>query len=273
MNTLVTETAPARPRPAAHGVTGTRVLRSEWAKLCSLRSTWVTLGLTLVVLIAFALIFASSYAPDEEGPMADIGDGVAVALGGINFAQLTLGVLGVLVMAGEYSTGMIRSTLSAVPARLPVLWSKIAVFGALAFAVSTVAAFVAFLSTRSMLSGSGIEVGLSDAGVVRSLLGAGVSLALMGVLGVTTGALLRSVAGGIGLLVGLLMLLPFFSDLLPGALNETVGPYLPGNAAASMFALHPASDSLSPGVGLAALVGWVAVAAACAAWRLKRSDV
>ncbi|MFJ2651137.1 ABC transporter permease [Streptomyces sp. NPDC087420] len=283
MNTLVTETetetapasapASAKPETADHRVTGTRVLRSEWAKLRSLRSTWITLGLTLVILISFALIFAFSYAPGEQGPASDISDGVAVALGGVGFAQLTLGVLGVLVMAGEYSTGMIRSTLSAVPARLPVLWSKIAGFGALALVVSTVAVFAAFLSVQGVIGDTDLAVGLTDAGVVRSLLGAGFSLALVGVLGVATGAVLRSVAGGIGLLVGLLMLLPFFCDLLPSAVNDAVSPYLPSNAAGSMFTLHPASDALSPGTGLVALAGWVAVSAAGAAWRLKRSDV
>ncbi|MEV7342147.1 ABC transporter permease [Streptomyces sp. NPDC093544] len=274
MSTLTAEPTAARTRPE-YRVTGVHVLRSEWAKLWSLRSTWITLGLSLVILVGFGLIFASAYSSggNGRGPGSDVQDGIAVALGGINFAQLALGVLGVLVMAGEYSTGMIRSTLAAVPTRLPVLWSKIVAFGGIAFLITTVAVFVSFFATQGVLSGSDIELGISDSGVVRSLLGAGAYLALAGVLGVALGALLRSVAGGIGLLVVVLMLLPVFSGLLSTSLQDDISPYLPSNAGGSMFALHQASNTLSPGAGLAVLVGWVALAVAGAAWRLKRSDV
>ncbi|MFE9768289.1 ABC transporter permease [Streptomyces sp. NPDC005808] len=274
MSTLTAEPTAARTRPE-YKVTGVHVLRSEWAKLWSLRSTWITLSLSLVILIGFGLIFASTYSSrggDGRGPGSDVQDGIAVALGGINFAQLALGVLGVLVMAGEYSTGMIRSTLAAVPTRLPVLWSKIAAFGAVAFLVSTVAVFVSFFATQGVLSGTDLALGISDSGVVRSLLGAGAYLALAGVLGVALGALLRSVAGGIGLLVVTLMLLPVFTGLLSTDLQDDISPYLPSNAGGSMFAFHQASNTLSPGAGLAVLVGWVALAVAGAAWRLRRSD-
>jgi ABC-type transport system involved in multi-copper enzyme maturation permease subunit len=272
MSTLTAEPTASRTRPE-YKVTGVHVLRSEWAKLWSLRSTWITLGLSLVILIGFGLIFASTYSSgDGRGPGSEAQDGIAVALGGINFAQLALGVLGVLVMAGEYSTGMIRSTLAAVPTRLPVLWSKIAAFGGIAFLVTTVAVFVSFFATQGVLSGSDIVLGISDSGVVRSLLGAGAYLALAGVLGVALGALLRSVAGGIGLLVVVLMLLPVFTGLLSTSLQDDISPYLPSNAGGSMYALQEASNTLSPGAGLAVLAGWVAVAVAAAAWRLKRSD-
>lgn len=272
MSTLTVEPTPARTRPA-YKVTALHVLRSEWAKLWSLRSTWITLGLSLVILVGFGLIFASTYSSgDGQGPGSEAQDGIAIALGGINFAQLALGVLGVLVMAGEYSTGMIRSTLAAVPTRLPVLWSKIVAFGGIAFLVTTVAVFVSFFATQGVLGGSDVVLSVSDSGVVRSLLGAGAFLALVGVLGVALGALLRSVAGGIGLLVVVLMLLPVFIGLLSTSLQDAISPYLPSNAGASMFDLHQASDSLSPGAGLAVLAGWVALTVAGAAWRLKRSD-
>ncbi len=272
MSTL-TATAVPRTRPP-YKVTGARVLRSEWAKLWSLRSTWITLGLSLVIMVAFGLIFASTYAPGGtgHGPGADAKDGIAIALGGLGFAQLTIGVLGVLVMAGEYSTGMIRSTLAAVPERLPVLWAKVTSYGGIAFAVATVGAFAAFFSTQVVLHGTDITLGIGSSGVVRSLFGAGLYLALVGVLGVALGALIRSVAGGIGLLVTVLMLLPLFSDLLPTAMKNDVSPFLPSVAGGSMYSLHQASHTLSPGAGLAVFVGWVAVALAGAAWRLKRAD-
>ena len=127
-------TSPAHAARPAYQVTGPRVLRSEWAKLWSLRSTWITLGLALLFLVGFGLIAAAQYKSSiSSGQQMDPGfaksTAVRLALIGTNVAQLALGVLGVLVTAGEYSTGMIRSTLAAVPRRLPVLWAKSAVFG------------------------------------------------------------------------------------------------------------------------------------------------
>lgn len=207
MSTLTATAEEPRTTPAgpAYRVTGRRVLASEWAKLWSLRSTWITLGLGLLFLVAFGLISASRYKSGiDSGHMdRDFADSTAVSLSlfGTNFAQLALGVLGVLVTAGEYSTGMIRSTLAAVPRRLPVLWSKAAVFGLVALVVGMVGGFVAFLFGSGIVSGTPATMSLSDAGVLRSLLGAGLYLGLVGVIGAALGALLRSVAGGISVLV------------------------------------------------------------------------
>jgi ABC-type transport system involved in multi-copper enzyme maturation permease subunit len=262
---------PTRP---AWKVTGIRVLRSEWAKLWSLRSTWITLGLGLLFLVAFGLISAANHASGGGGhaPGADATDAVGVALGGMDFAQLAIGVLGVLVIAGEYSTGMIRSTLAAVPRRLPVLWSKAATYGLTALVVGTVGAFAAFLGGTTFLHGTPLAISLSSGGVLRALLGGGLYLALVGILGVALGTLIRSVAGGIASLVGLLMLLPLLTSLLPGSLKHDITPYLPGNAGASIFALHHATNTLSPAAGLAVFAAWVAATLAAAAWRLKHTD-
>ncbi|MER7838157.1 ABC transporter permease [Streptomyces sp. NPDC096040] len=267
-------TAPDRP---AYRVTGRRVLASEWAKLWSLRSTWITLGLALLFMVAFGLIAASRYKSGfNSGHLDhDFADRTAVSLSlfGTNFAQLALGVLGVLVTAGEYSTGMIRSTLAAVPRRLPVLWSKAAVFGLVALAVATVGAFVTFLIGSGIVSGTPAAMGLSHAGVLRSLLGAGLYLGLVGVIGTALGALLRSVAGGISVLVAALMLIPGLISLLPSSWQDNISPYLPSNAGESMFALTHDSTTLSPGAGLLVFLCWTALALAGAAYRLTRSDV
>ncbi|MEU1190013.1 ABC transporter permease [Streptomyces sp. NPDC005859] len=272
MSTVTVQPAGAGTSPA-YKVTGVRVLRMEWAKLWSLRSAWITLGLSLLFLVVFGLISAATFDPGGtvRGPGQDADDAVGVALGGLDFAQLAIGVLGVLITAGEYSTGMIRSTLAAVPTRLPVLWSKAAGFAVVAVVVAAVGAFVSFLAGKGFLD-SGTALSLSDTGVVRSLLGAALYLALVGVLGVALGALLRSAAGGIGVLVLSLMLLPALAGLLPNTLENHISPYLPGNAGGSIFALHQAGDSLSPGAGLAVFAGWVTLAMAGAALRLTRSD-
>ncbi|MEV0186009.1 ABC transporter permease [Streptomyces sp. NPDC050625] len=278
MSTL-TETREAPPtktaRPA-YRVTGRRVLASEWAKLWSLRSTWITLGLGLLFLVAFGLIAASRYKSGiGSGRMdRDFARSTAVSLSlfGTNFAQLALGVLGVLITAGEYSTGMIRSTLAAVPRRLPVLWSKAAVFGLVALVTGTLGVFTAFLFGSRIVSGTPAAMDFSHAGVVRSLLGAGLYLALVGVIGTALGALLRSVAGGISVLVAVLMLIPGLVSLLPSSWQDDISPYLPSNAGESMFALTHDATSLSPGSGLLVFLGWTVLALSGAAYRLLRSD-
>ncbi|MFI9645743.1 ABC transporter permease [Streptomyces sp. NPDC052040] len=266
------------PSRTAYRVTGRRVLSSEWAKLWSLRSTWITLGLGLLFLVAFGVIAASHYKSNlGSGRHMDrdfaTATAVSLSLFGTNFAQLALGVLGVLVTAGEYSTGMIRSTLAAVPRRLPVLWSKAAVYGLVALAVATAGAFVAFLVGSRIVSGTPAAMGLGHAGVVRSLLGAGLYLGLVGVIGAALGALLRSVAGGISVLVAALMLVPGLISLLPSSWQSGIGPYLPSHAGESIFALTHDSTTLSPGAGLLVFLGWTALALAGAAYRLLRSDV
>ncbi|MHC3469480.1 ABC transporter permease [Streptomyces sp. 7R007] len=281
MSTVVetgTVGAPAAvPDRPAYRVTGRRVVASEWAKLWSLRSTWITLGLGLLFLVAFGLIAASRYKSGYGSGRMD-GDfaqstAVSLSLFGTNFAQLALGVLGVLVTAGEYSTGMIRSTLAAVPRRLPVLWSKAAVFGLVALVIATLGAFVAFAFGSGIVSGTPAAMSLTHAGVVRSLLGAGLYLGLVGVIGTALGALLRSVAGGISVLVAVLMLIPGLISLLPSSWQDDISPYLPSNAGESMFALTHDSTTLSPAAGLLVFLGWTALALAGAAYRLVRSDV
>jgi hypothetical protein len=191
---------------------------------------------------------------------------------GVPFAQLALGVLGVLVTAGEYSTGMIRSSLAAVPRRLPVLWSKAAVFGVIALVVGAIGSFVTFFIDSGILSGTPAALTISSAGVVRSLLGAALYLGLVGVIGAALGALLRSVAGGISVLVAALMLIPGLISLLPTSWHNAIQPYLPSAAGDSMFALHQAPNTLTPTAGLLVLLGWTALVLAGAAWRLVRTD-
>lgn len=258
-------------------VTGRRVLRSEWSKLWSLRSTWITLTLALLFLVAFGIIAAARYKSSVTSGRQmdpDFADATALSLSlfGVPIAQLALGVLGVLVTAGEYSTGTIRSTLAAVPRRLPVLWSKSAVFGLVALVLSVVGVVVTFLVGSSIVSGTQAALTLSSTGVLRSLLGAALYLGLVGVIGAALGALLRSVAGGISVLVASLMLIPGLVSLLPKSWHQAIQPYLPSVAGQSMFDLHHQAHTLTPAVGLVVFLAWTALALAGAAWRLARSD-
>jgi ABC-2 type transport system permease protein len=262
----MTPAAPATAARPVHRLSARGVLAGEWTKFSSLRSSWVTTGVSALLVVAFGLIAAM------VGDAASGSDAVSLALSGTTLAALAVGVLGVLLSAGEYSTGMIRATFTAVPARLPVLWAKALIAGGTAFAAMTIAAVVAFLAGSPLLDSSLAPLGLGDEGVLRALVGAGVYLGLVAVLGVALGMLLRSSAGSIATLAGALLILPGLMMLLPGSLAESVAPYLPSNAGSAIMALNPSEGSLSPWAGLAVFAGYVVVALAAAAYRLRKSD-
>jgi ABC-2 type transport system permease protein len=278
----VTESVPAPATPTRVvrtdlKVTIPRVARSEWAKLWTLRSTWITLTLGSLFLLAFGTIAALRYKSmlNSGQPMdPDFADATAysLALFGVPFALIALGVLGVLTAAGEYTTGMVRSTLAAVPRRLPVLWSKAVVYGVVAFFVGVIGATIAFFIGSGILSGTRIAMTITTDGVARGLLGVGVYLGLVGVIGVALGTLLRSTAGGISALVGTFLLLPGLMSLLPHSWRDNITQYLPSNAGESIFALHHTSGTLAVLPGLLVLLGWTALALGGAAYRLLRSD-
>lgn len=268
--------APAMPRPV-YKVTNSRVLRSEWAKFWSVRSTWITLALALIALIGFSTIAALRYksmigSGRHMDPDFVHATAMSLTLFGVNFGQLALGVLGVLFIAGEYTTGSIRSTLTAVPKRLPVLSSKVAVYGVVAFVVGTIGAFVGFMVTNTIVSGTAAQLSLSDSGVLRSILGAGLYLGLVGVIAASLGGILRSIAGGISAFIAMIMLIPGLLSLLPTSWQSHVGPYLPSNAGDAIYTLHQQADLLTPGKGALVLLGWTVLAAAGAAWRLVSRD-
>ena len=241
------------------------VVAAEWTKFSSLRSTWVTTGISAFLLVAFGMIASASVTGDNL-------TAIDLALSGSTLAALSVGVLGALLGAGEYTTGMIRATLAAVPRRLPVLWSKSLVAGAAAFVAMTAGAFAAFALGSAVLNDKVGGVGLGDDGVLRALFGAGLYLGLVAVLGVALGMLIRSSAGAIAILAGLLLIVPGLAALLPDSIAETVTPYLPSNAGSAVMALTPADGTLGPWTGLAVFAGYVVVVLAATAYRLKMTD-
>ena len=275
--TMITE----RPVPAARGTAVTYrltfrgVLAGEWTKFWSLRSSWITLGLSLLLIGALGTIAALAYSPataGDVGPPGPLGpdgaDAVTIAISGTTFASLALGVLGVLIGAGEYTTGLIRATLTAVPTRLPVLWAKALLFGPIAAIVGAAGALTAFAIGGPALAGETIAMGLGDDGVLRALLGAGLYLGLVGVLGVALGVLVRSSAGGIAILAGGLLILPGLAMLLPSDWYDAIEGYLPSNAGAEIMS----TTSDRPWTGLAIFAGWVVVTLGAAAYRLAKTD-
>jgi ABC-2 type transport system permease protein len=225
------------------------IVRSEWTKLRSVRSTRWALAATLLLIIGIGLIVCLTYA--SRWPHLSASDrasfhALSSNLGGVNLAALSIGVLGVLVMTAEYSTGMIRSTFSAVPKHLPALWGKALVFGVVAFAVSLVAILIVFLVGQAIRSGQHINIAISHPGVPRALVGAAPALTAMGLFALGLGAIVRNTAGGIALLVGIMFVLPPILNMLPTTVTNSIDPYLPSNAAGAVWTINPGPQRLSP---------------------------
>jgi ABC-type transport system involved in multi-copper enzyme maturation permease subunit len=274
MSTLA---ATATPAPSeVRAVTFRRVLRSESTKLRSLRSTRWSLGAAVVMMIAVPALVAAAQmsrwahlSPHDRLTY----DSINTAASGFNLAQLAIGVIGVLVISGEYSTGMIRSTLMAVPRRLPVLWAKVLVFAAITFALMLASSFVAFLITQAIVTQHHLQHALGDPNALRVVIGAALYLTALGVLAVGLGALLRNTAGGIAVFVLLLFVLPGVTAILPSSLGDAISPYLPltaGTAIATSTFESP--HHLAPWAGFALLCGYTAFVLIAAAFALKRRD-
>jgi ABC-2 type transport system permease protein len=257
-------------------VTQARVLRSEWTKFRSLRSTMWTLLTAVVLMIGIGALFsavtASQYHTFSAADQASF-DPISVSLAGTTFAVIAFGVLGVLTMSGEYSTGMIRSSMTVVPRRLPVLWAKLSVFAAVVLATSLVASFIAFWLGQALLNGHQLGVSITSAGALRSVVGAALYITVSGLLGLTLGALFRNTAAGIATFAGVFFVLGPLAGLLPSSISDHLTQYLPSNAGSAIFGgTQDVTNPLSPWTGFAVLCGYAVVLIAAAAWRLRRSD-
>jgi hypothetical protein len=257
------------------GVTFPRVASSEWVKFRSLQSTPITVTAALVGMIGLGWLTCALTAdrwPVMTAQSRARFEPTALSIQGYVLVQLAFGVLGVLVVSGEYTTGQIRSTFSAVPARTPVLAAKAAVFAAVTFVVGEVAAFAAFLGGQVFLSSQDIETSLAEPGVFRAVAGAGLYLTGIGLFGVALGWLIRHTAGAIAALVVLVMIVPNLAGVLPESWIPHVVPYLPSNAGQALITVRPSALSLAPWTGFAWFCGYVVVALAAAAVVLKRRD-
>ena len=187
-----------------------------------------------------------------------------VNLVGVQLAQLALGVLGVLVITGEYSTGMIRASFTAVPKRLPVLWAKAGVFGAATFALMFPAVLIAFFVGQAILARHHIDIGFTGPHVIRVLVGAALYLTVVGLFGLGLGAIVRNTAGGIAAFAAIMFVLPPLMNVLPTSWNSAASPYLPLQAGEAILSTTPGGH-LSPWLGLLLFAGYAAAAIAVAA--------
>jgi ABC-2 type transport system permease protein len=259
-------------------VTQARVVLSEWTKLRSLRSTrWsllVATALTIGVPMIFAAILSSRWGNMAPQERADhLQHPLDVPQVGVNVSQLAIAVLGVLVVTGEYATGMIRASFTAVPKRLPVLWAKTGVYGLVSFALMLPSVVIAFFASRAILARHDIlQISFTHPGVARALIGGALYLMLVGIFALAIGAIVRNTAGGIATFAAIFFVIPPILDLLPSSWNDAVSPYLPDSAGRSIFALTHGVHSLAPLPGLLLFVGYCLLALAIAAVLLVRRD-
>jgi ABC-2 type transport system permease protein len=257
-------------------VTQARVALSEWTKFVSLRSTRWSLGVGMLLTIALPIVFAAvtaSHWTHMSAAERASRHPLDIALAGVNVAQLAIAVLGVLVITGEYSTGMIRSSLIAVPKRLPVLWAKIAVYAAVSFILTLPAVIIAFFASQAVLSRHHIlQISVGDPGVARSLFGGALYVTLVGIFALGIGSILRNTAGGIAAFAGIFFVIPPLLTILPTSWNNAISQYLPSEAGRQLFALHQAAHSLSPAAGGLLMLGYCALVVTVAAVLLVRRD-
>ena len=254
-----------------------RVLRSEWTKFRSVRSTAWSLLLGVLLTIAFPILFAAvtsarwgHMSPQEQASRSPLD----IALAGVNVAQLAIAVLGVLVITAEYSTGMIRASFTAVPERLPVLWAKIADYAVVSFVLMVPAVLIGFFASQAILARHDLlQISISQPGVARSLVGGAVYVTLVGIFALGIGAIVRSTAGGISTFAGIFFVIPPLMNILPTSWNEAAGKYLPSEAGRQLFALQHAAHTLTPTAGGLLLLGYCVAVVALAAVLLVRRDV
>jgi ABC-2 type transport system permease protein len=259
--------------PLTSPLTQGQVIRSEWIKLRTVRSSWFVLAATVLGIAVLGLLVSyvsnAHWSSMNAGDRADFNP-VNQDLIGVNLAELTVGVLGVLAVTGEYATGMIRATFAAVPGRIPVLVAKAGVLAAVTFAVSLVTVLVTFVGGQALLGPHGISLARPEA--VRAVFGAALYLTVVAVLGLGLGFLIRSTAGGIAALFGLLLILPVIVAAGPGGWADTFGRFLPSTAGRAIFIMNAGRAMLSPWLGFGIFLCYAVIVLAAAAVALRRRD-
>lgn len=282
----------SRSHTSGRGVSFGGVLRSEWIKLRSLRSTVWCFAVIAVLIVGFGALFSGVAAGFQGSPTtADQQQSIAVSIVtiGVTFAQLVAAVLGALVITGEFGTGMIRSTFTAVPRRLPALVAKLILVALGTFVVSLASLVVTSFLAVPLLEGNDIALDLGDGRYWASMVAAAGSVAFMAMISFGFGMIIRNSAGTIAAAIGLIFVLPILfgvaSALVSGTFLTSLNEFVPPTAATRMYdyvvdgasvTTVPAVEGalrLEPWGGLLVLVGWVAVLFAAGAALVKRRDV
>lgn len=249
--TTVQTPAPARATPSNARLSFGRLVRSETIKLLSLRSTWWSLGVTAVLAIGISLLMAWA-SQDFGGDFNPVGAIVAP----MQFTMLVAGILGAMAITGEYSTGMIRSTLTAEPRRGAVLVAKAVVVALLLAATTVVTTIVSVVASAPIFGDRAIDWADAESSVLPLVLGV-LAMATFALLGLGWGFIIRNGAGAIAATVGILFVMPIVLSLFAfggdsWAWIVDLGQYLPASAAQTVTS--PGSDDFV--TGLITLLAW-----------------
>jgi hypothetical protein len=269
--------APAGPdhRAAFRAATFADVLRSEWTKLHSVRSTSWAMTVTVVLGIglgaAISAATAHGYAKSSAADKLSW-DPTAVSLEGMAIASLAVAVLGVLCMSSEYSSGVIRASLIAVPKRGRVLAAKSLVFAVVTFIVGEVTSFAAFFVGQALISGHAPRAALGDPGVARAVAGTGLLLSALAVLSVAAGTLLRHPAAAIACMIAVLFVLPAVTQALPDSWRNPVTEFWPTQAGGQLTSVYHSAHTLQPWPGFGVMCLFTAIVYAIAWTLLDRRD-
>jgi ABC-type transport system involved in multi-copper enzyme maturation permease subunit len=260
--------------PAYRAASFADVVRSEWTKARTVPSTiWTLITVTVLGIGLSALISSLAANHYAKNPSSHANwDPTSISNAGFGIAQLAIGVLGVLLITSEYSSGAIGSTLAAVPRRGRVFGAKSIVIVVLSFVVVEVLAFVAFFIGQALISGHAPTATLGQTGVVRALIGAGLYGALLGMMGLALGTLIRNAAGAIAVLVAILFVLPGIAAALPASIEHTVQEYWPTQAGGQVTTVVHTANTLSPWAGFGVFLLFVAVISSVAFTLLNRRD-
>ena len=264
----------SRPAQAAGHYGFRSAAQMEWLKLRSVRSTaWVMLVFAAGLIGLAILVLAHQHWATMSAADRASFDPVNQGFTGLTIGQLAFGVLGVLMITSEFSSGLIRATLAAVPSRPLLLAAKAAVLGAVVLAVGEIMAFAAFAVGEAVLRSPAPHATLGQPGVLRAILMAGAYPGLIALIGLGLGAVIRHTAGAICAVVGILFVLPLILLPLGYSIQNSVGQFMPMLIAEnSITAVKPQSHTLSPGLGFGMLCLYAVAALVMGGWALARRD-
>jgi ABC-2 type transport system permease protein len=252
----------ARAIPASAGrPTFIGVLRSEFTKIRSVRSTYWTLLALVVVTVGFGAL--ASWGVAAHGHPGPGFDPAAQSLAGLYISQLIMGVLGVLVITAEYSTGMIRTTLTTMPWRGTIIAAKAVVFAVVAFVTGLITCFASFFLGQALMSSHQLSTALGAPDVLRAVIGGALFLTACGLLAFGIGLLLRHTAGAISTVVALLFVLSILINFLPSSWQNHVDKWIPADAGTQIWsgvASRGGPPMFAPWTGFAVFCGYAAIA-------------
>lgn len=250
-----------------------RVLLSEWIKFRTLRSSFALLGFALFAMVGVSLLGSLGVILNSGHDARLTEQGVRVLpMIGLYFGQLVLAALAVMLITSEQSTGMIRSTMTAVPRRIPVLLAKGLLAATLGAAVGVIGAFAAHVLVQPILATKGLDYALDATGQWTSFGGTGLYLALVAIFALAVGMLLRNTAASIVTVVGLLFVLPIALSLIPGDVASTIVNFLPSEAGSQLMVRHTADGTLTQLQGGLILAAWAIIPFVAGILTIKRRD-